>query len=69
VVGVTAIDSAVAASALILAFSCAVHQTSPIGMGGSPVSGISLTSGRPNISTPDMVGWTMRPRATRDISS
>ena len=62
-------DRAVAARARMRAFSCAVHQIRPSGTGGRSRIGTCTMSSRRNSTTPSPVGWTMRPRATRDAIS
>ena len=43
-----------------------VHQTSPSGMGGRPSIGMRTMSSRLKMGTIELVGWTMRPRATSE---
>lgn len=56
--------AAVAASALMRAFSWAVHQIGPSLMGGSPASGRRMMSLRCASGRPATVGWTIWPLAT-----
>jgi hypothetical protein len=47
-------------------FSRLVRQTSPSGMGGRPSIEMSTMSSRLKMGTVELVGWTMRPRATSE---
>ena len=47
-------------------FSRLVHQIRPRGIGGRSSKGMSTTSSRSKIGTVELVGWTMRPRATNE---
>ena len=47
-------------------FSRLVRQTRPSGMGGRSLMGMRTMSSRLKIGTAELVGWTMRPRATSE---
>jgi hypothetical protein len=47
-------------------FSRLVHQTSPSGRGGRSATGMRTTSSRLKMGTVELVGWTIRPRATSE---
>ena len=47
-------------------FSRLAHQTRPSGSGGRSPMGMRVTSSRLKMGMVELVGWTMRPRATRE---
>lgn len=53
-------------SAWMRGLSRLVRQTRPRGIWGRSCKGMSTTSSRLKIGTVELVGWTMRPRATKE---
>ena len=64
--GAAIMERATSLRARMRGFSRLVHQTSPSGMGGRPSIGMRTMSSRLKMGTVELVGWTMRPRATSE---